>query len=145
MPCLSAYDWGRMVLEARLGLTTRWEVNTIPRLTRRPCLTRASYGTTPHTAPIYNASHSSCLTRRPRLTQRPHLTQCLFECPHLTQCQYSRLYLNAHTPSRPLCAPQVNAHFMTQSDACGLHTLGYHFLIPLADNAYGMARIADAL
>ena len=64
VPCLSAFDWGRMVLEARLGETTRWE---------------------------------------------------------------------------------VNAHFMPQSDACGLHTLGYHYLIPLADNAYGMARIADAL
>ena len=29
--------------------------------------------------------------------------------------------------------------------ACGLHTIGYHYLIPLADNAYGMARIAAAL
>ena len=53
VPCLSAVDWGRMVLEARLAESTRWE---------------------------------------------------------------------------------VNAHFMTQADACGFHDIGYHMLIPLEDN-----------
>jgi hypothetical protein len=64
VPCLSAVDWGRMVLEARLADATRWD---------------------------------------------------------------------------------VNAHFMTQADSCGLHTIGYHMLIPLEDNAYGMAHIAAQL
>ena len=64
VPCLSAVDWGRMVLEARLNEATRWE---------------------------------------------------------------------------------VNAHFMPQADACGLHTIGYHMLIPLEDNTYGMQQIAASL
>ena len=42
-----------------------------------------------------------------------------------------------------MCArPRVCAR---RRAACGLHTIGYHYLVPLADNAYGMARIAAAL
>lgn len=39
----------------------------------------------------------------------------------------------------------INAHFMAQADACGLHTLGYHMLIPLEDSRFGMQHIGLAL
>ena len=45
----------------------------------------------------------------------------------------------------PITRWEVNAHFMPQCDACALHTIGYHNLIPLEDNSYGMVQIAMAL
>ena len=39
----------------------------------------------------------------------------------------------------------VNPHFMPQVDACGFHHIGYHHLVPLDDNAYGMRQLASHL
>ena len=61
-----------------------------------------------------------------------------------TQCctamQHAALTLPSAQQS-PLSARQV----CFVSLRCGLHTLGYHMLIPLEDNAYGMQHVAARL
>ena len=63
--------------------------------------------------------------------------------PCLSASDFARMVLEARL--NPNTRWQVNSHFMPQSDSCGLHTIGYHMLVPLEDNAYGMARLAGAL
>ena len=63
--------------------------------------------------------------------------------PCLSAVDFARMVLEARLSTSTRW--QVNAHFMPQSDACGLHTIGYHMLVPLEDNTYGMGRIAAAL
>lgn len=56
--------------------------------------------------------------------------------PCLSALDWGRMVLEARLDERTRL--EINPHFMTQSDACGLHTIGFHMLIPLDDNAYAV-------
>jgi len=40
---------------------------------------------------------------------------------------------------------EINPHFMTQADACWLHHIGYHHIVPLEDSAHGIQHLAAHL
>ena len=63
--------------------------------------------------------------------------------PCLSATDWGQLVLEARLD--PKTRYQLNPHFMPQADACGLHTIGYHMLIPLEDHSYGMRAIAESL
>ena len=60
----------------------------------------------------------------------------------LSATQWLQMLLEARAGGHRM---DVNPHFMPQVDACGLHQIGYHHLIPLEDHAYGLRRLAADL
>jgi len=63
--------------------------------------------------------------------------------PCLTMLDWSAMV--AEVVSQPEMRPQLDVHFLPQADSCGLRDVGYHHIVPLEDNAEGMAALAAHL
>lgn len=62
--------------------------------------------------------------------------------PCLGAADWLRLLLEARGGERKA---EVNPHFKTQTESCGFHHVGYHHLVPIEDNSYGMRQLAAHL